>query len=235
MKYKGIFFDMDGTLLPMDTDGFTKAYISLLCKKLYPLGVNPDDMVKGLWKGVGYMVKNDGSSMNIDVFWKAYAEHVNVPRDKVEPVCDEFYHNEFKMVKDTLGENPLAVEAVKEAHKKAEHVVLATNPLFPFAAQDTRMEFVGLSRDDFDYVTAYDNSMYCKPNPQYYVWLLKMLNIKAEECLMIGNDEYEDMYAAGCIGMDTYLVTDCLLKDDKHPYTGKSGTFGEMLEYLKSL
>ena len=33
MKYEGIFFDLDGTLLPMDQATFTKAYFSGLAKK----------------------------------------------------------------------------------------------------------------------------------------------------------------------------------------------------------
>ena len=114
-------------------------------------------------------------------------------------------------------------------------VILATNPIFPSPAQDSRMSFVGLNRSDFDFVTSYENSNYAKPNPMYYSWLMDKFNLKAEECLMIGNDEREDAYAASSVGIDIYVVNDCLIKDEKHIYTGKSGTFEELVEFLNNL
>ena len=235
MSYKAIFFDMDGTLLPMDTDKFTKYYFSLLCKKVYPLGVNPDGMVKSLWAGVEAMVRNDGSRMNKDVFWDTFKNYVSVDRNVIEPVCEEFYSVEFRQVKEVLGDNPLAKKAVDLAHEKADLVILATNPLFPFPAQDTRMDFVGLNRNDFDFITAYENSMFAKPNPAYFKWLLDKYELKGEEVLMVGNDEKEDMWAASTVGIDTYLVTDTVIRNEKYPYTGKSGTFVELIEFLNNL
>ena len=38
MKSKAVLFDLDGTLLPMDQDAFTKGYFKLLAKKLSPHG-----------------------------------------------------------------------------------------------------------------------------------------------------------------------------------------------------
>ena len=52
---------------------------------------------------------------------------------------------------------------------------------------------------------------------------------------MIGNDENEDMYGASVLGMDTFLVTDCLISRPEHPYSGKRGTFAELVEFLGSL
>ena len=52
---------------------------------------------------------------------------------------------------------------------------------------------------------------------------------------MVGNDENDDMYGASLVGMDSFLVTDCLIKSEKHPYSGKRGTFRELVDYLSSL
>ena len=38
MNYKAILFDMDGTLVPMDNDVFTKGYFKELAKKLSDMG-----------------------------------------------------------------------------------------------------------------------------------------------------------------------------------------------------
>jgi len=42
MKLKAVLFDLDGTLLPMDQDVFTKGYFKLLAKKLVPHGYEPE-------------------------------------------------------------------------------------------------------------------------------------------------------------------------------------------------
>ena len=52
MKYQGIFFDLDGTLLPMDNDAFIKGYLGLLCKAVAHLGYTPETMVPTMWQGV---------------------------------------------------------------------------------------------------------------------------------------------------------------------------------------
>ena len=45
MALTTVLFDLDGTLLPMDNDEFTKAYFKLLAKKLLPLGYDPNAQI----------------------------------------------------------------------------------------------------------------------------------------------------------------------------------------------
>ena len=70
MIIKAVLFDLDGTLLPMDQEEFIKAYFGLLAKRLAPLGYEADKLYQVLWYGVAAMVKNDGSCVNEDAFWK---------------------------------------------------------------------------------------------------------------------------------------------------------------------
>ena len=65
---KTVLFDLDGTLLPMDQDTFTNAYFKELAKKMAPFGYNPDELVKGVWKVTGAMVRNDGTKTNEEAF-----------------------------------------------------------------------------------------------------------------------------------------------------------------------
>ena len=74
MKYKAIFFDLDGTLLPCDIDVFTKAYFTELAKVLAPYGYEKDELVAAIWGGTKLMYKNDGSKSNCDVFWECFAK-----------------------------------------------------------------------------------------------------------------------------------------------------------------
>lgn len=234
-NYKAILFDMDGTLLPMDTDAFTTGYFKFLAKKLAKYGFEPKALVDAVWAGTGAMVKNDGSKTNEDRFWEVFEQITGKSKDLVGADCEDFYGNEFKEAKIFTGENPLARKAVEVAHEKATIVALSTNPLFPMVGQITRMNWVGLTPEDFDLVTSYEKDCYCKPNPKYFVSVCERLGVKPEECLLIGNDEREDMYAASSIGMDAYLVTDCIIKCEEHPWDGPKGTFEEMIQMLENL
>ncbi len=52
---------------------------------------------------------------------------------------------------------------------------------------------------------------------------------------MIGNDVKEDMCAAG-LGMDTYLLTDCLICPEGEDITSyQQGDFDMLLSYIKTL
>ena len=48
---KMILFDLDGTLLPMDQEVFTKDYFKRLAAKLLPHGYQADQLVDGIWAG----------------------------------------------------------------------------------------------------------------------------------------------------------------------------------------
>ena len=62
---KAILFDMDGTLLPMDAEAFTKKYFGALSAKFAPRGYDPEKMIGAVWQGVLAMVKNDGAQTNV--------------------------------------------------------------------------------------------------------------------------------------------------------------------------
>lgn len=234
-KYKAILFDMDGTLVPMDMNQFTSGYFKELWKKLAHLGFEPKELESAIWTGTGAMVKNDGSRPNKEAFWETFEKITGKKAVDVDPLCIDFYSNEFKEAKQFTLENPLAKEAVRLAHEKAEHVILATNPIFPMVGQITRMSWVGLTPDDFEFVTSYETSTSCKPNPQYFLDVCAKAGVDPKDCLMVGNDENEDMYAASQTGMDTYLVTDTAIPSKEHPYSGPKGNFKELIEFFLTM
>ena len=59
-KIKAVLFDLDGTLLPMDQDVFTKGYFKFLIKKAAPYGYEPEKLISSIWQGTAAMVKNTG-------------------------------------------------------------------------------------------------------------------------------------------------------------------------------
>ena len=66
-----------------------------------------------------------------------------------------------------------------------------------------------------DYITSYENSNYTKPNPMYFQVLLDKFNLKPEEVILFGNNEYEDAWCAYQLGIKTYLINEYLMESDK--------------------
>ncbi len=232
---KTILFDLDGTLLPMDQDVFTKSYFRQLIKKIAPLGYDPEILVDTIWKGTKAMVENDGTRTNEDAFWDCFVERFGENAKKDIPVFEEFYRKEFQEVEKDCGKNPMAKKTVKWIKEKGFQVALATNPIFPSIATESRIRWAGLEPEDFSIYTTYENSIHSKPNPEYYRDIVKQLNCKAEECMMIGNDVEEDMIAK-TLGMKVFLLTDCIInRSNKDIAEYPHGSFQDLMDYINHM
>lgn len=233
--YKAILFDLDGTLVPMDMEVFTKAYMKAISAKFVSMGVPLDAFLDTLWKGVGAMITNDGKEKNSVVFWERFEKAFGGDAKTYKRETDPFYENEFDELKALTAPNPLARRAVELAAENGRRVVLATNPIFPHNAQLTRMNWVGLRESDFDFITDYESDSFCKPNPKYYLSICERLGVSPDECLMVGNDESDDMKGASAAGLDCFLVTDCLIPCKDFEWQGERGSFEDLIKKLESL
>lgn len=232
---KTIFFDLDGTLLPMDQDLFIKAYLGGLIKTLAPKGYDPEAIGNALWASTRAMMKNDGKVSNEEMFWRSFSAILGDDVRSHEPLLEEFYAGDFQKVSQVCGHNPKARELVLRLKKAGYRVILATSPLFPKVATDSRIRWAGLEPDDFSYVTTYENSNYCKPNPVYYTDLCDKLGIGPKEVLMIGNDVGDDMVAE-TVGMKVYLMTDDLINRKERDLNDfNHGSFEDLCVFLEEL
>lgn len=237
MNPKTILFDLDGTLLPMDQDAFTRGYFKLLAKKLAPHGYDPASLVDHIWAGTAAMVKNDGSRPNEAAFWEVFSGIYGPERVKEDmPLFDEFYRAEFQEAQALCGLDPKAKEAVAACKAAGYRVALATNPIFPAYATESRIRWAGLEPGDFELYTTYENIGCSKPNPAYYWEVAARLGCRPEDCLMVGNDVDEDMIAAERAGMGVFLLTDCLInRQGKETAHYPQGGFEEFLAFLEAL
>lgn len=235
MNITTILFDLDGTLLPMDQDEFTTGYFKLLAAKLAPYGYDPKQLIDAVWAGTYAMVKNDGSCLNEKAFWKKFTQIYGEKAKNDEPIFREFYEKEFQTARKFCGYNPKSSETIQKLKQAGFRVVLATNPLFPAVATESRIRWAGLEPTDFELYTTYENTCYCKPNPDYYRDLLKRLDVSPSECLMVGNDVTEDMVAE-TVGIHVFLLTDCLInKENKDISVYPHGNFDTLLTYIQTL
>jgi len=221
-----ILFDLDGTLLPMDQDEFIKLYFKGLYirfKDTYDF----ETLQKTIWAGTQAMVENDGRASNETVFWNTANQVMGLDRSVAEAEFYDFYEKDFIIAKGATTANPIIIDCIHRLKEKDYTIVAATNPLFPKNATKNRLRWAGFNPEDFALITTYEDSHYCKPNTSYYKEILERLNKKPTECIMVGNDNQEDM-CAETIGIKGYLITDCLINRKDAPITAAwQGTFEE--------
>ena len=215
---KSILFDLDGTLLLSDSDKFTAAYFAELVKYLAKLH-EPEALTKAVWAGTKAMVKNDGSQTNEEAFWKTYCGIFGEASRTDESAFAEFYAVKYPELKVLCGKHPGLGSFVKELRSGGYQLAVATNPLFPLSVQRERVSWTGADPDDFALITAYEESHFSKPNPDYYREIISRMGMVPEECLMVGNDVKEDMEAASQTGMQVFLLPEFLLNRENKEYS----------------
>ncbi len=235
MSITTLLFDLDGTLLPLDTTLFTKAYFGALAKKLAPHGYDPEALIQSVWAGIKEMYKNDGTRTNEEVFWSLFTSLHGEKALDDKPIFDEFYRVEFQGVQAACGFDPAAANTVAYAKSRGLRVAVATNPLFPDEAIRSRLRWAGIDPDDLELYTTYEHFHHCKPNPAYYREVMERLGVSPEECLMVGNDVDEDMVAEA-LGAKVFLMPACLLnKQDKDISRYPQGDFKDLQNYIDTL
>ena len=238
-KDKDVFlFDLDGTLLGIETDNFLKYYFGALSSKFEDLSAGQEEFIGILMSSTKKMIKNDGSCSNQEIFMEDFMQKMGIKdraeAEKIKERFDQFYQREFteldryfELDRDTPAE---IIEYLKAQGKK---LVLATNPLFPKEAVAARLSWIGIDASDFELLTHYENMSYAKPNPNYYRQILEKIDTVPENCLMVGNDLKEDAVASE-LGIKTLIIEDKIIERKDSDYqVDWQGSLKEFKELIK--
>lgn len=229
---KYVLFDLDGTLLGMHHEEFSKNYFILLTKEIAQYGFDPILAKKAIYYGLKLMVENDGKKTNEEMFYQGFkdilGERILLYKDKL----NDFYKNNFLLLKQYCYVHKLANYIIKKLKEYNYHLILATNPIFPRIATLERMKWALIDENDFDLITTYEKECFCKPNLKYYESIINRFDINPKECLMIGNDINEDMII-NKLGASVFLLTNDLLNIHNvdinlYPH----GDYDELIKFL---
>lgn len=230
-----ILFDLDGTLLPMDMEIFMKEYFKAICIKCKNI-MEPAKFTESIWRSTEYMIRcKDKEKTNMTAFMEDFKTRIPVELEEINPILEDFYMNEFKKLKAVANPNQVVREIIENLKVKGYNLVIATNPLFPRQAILHRIEWAGLDPKDFILITDYETMHYCKPQLEYYMEILTIIDKTPLECLMVGNDVQEDL-AAEQLNIKTFLVTDHII--NRNSYEARAdhrGDYNELLQYVKQL
>jgi len=232
---KAILFDLDGTLLPVDQDRFNRVYFKLLAEVFAPRGYEPKALVEGVWSGIRAMTGNDGSRSNEEAFWSEFEAIFGAKAVADRNAFDDFYSNEFDSLRSVCGYDARASETVEALKKRGYRLALASNPVYPLIAHLVRARWAGVDPECFEYISSYENSTFCKPNPGYYLEMAERLGCAPEECLMVGNDVSDDMSAREA-GMAVFLLTGCLINTEGRDVSDyPNGGYTELARFIDEM
>lgn len=233
--YRAVFFDLDGTLLPMDLDEFMKAYMGGIARYVAGSGRDVDTFNKGLMSGIKAMAGHDDGALNSEVFWEAFLPIAGDTYDDWKPLLDVFYEKDFGEIGDNVEPGIFSRHVTEVLSNKGYPLLLTTMPMFPLRAVEWRLGWAGVNPRKFKRITHYENSTSVKPKLAYFEENLKAAGVKPEEVLMVGNNTKEDLCCLE-LGMDAYLITDHLLNpNDFDINTVKHGTFAEFAQWIMDL
>lgn len=231
---KTILFDLDGTLLPMDTDRFLRYYMKELAGFVGEI-VEPAQLVEQVMASTYKMIEStDPALTNAQVFAADFFAKIGRSEAELMPLFDQFYRERFPLVKAACSDLPgRAHEVVAAAVEAGYEIVLATNPLFPREAIEERMRWIGVEEAPWLLVTTYEEMHACKPQVAYYQEVLAKIDRHPNQCIMVGNDVEEDG-AAAKLGIDVYFVTDFLINRSGAPLDpDRSGSLSDLLQRLQ--
>ncbi|MFY9427695.1 MAG: HAD family hydrolase [bacterium] len=235
MAFKALLFDLDGTLLDLDMETFLPAYFQALTRRFGQL-VDPQQFVDHLVASTAVMMASkDPEKTNEEVFMADFIPRLGLSREVLLPLLDDFYRNDFPALAGEARRKPLAREIIQYAFARGFAVVIATNPVFPKMAISHRLRWAGVEDFPYKLITTYEIMHFCKPHREYYAEILDRLGLKAEECLMIGNDAQEDLSARE-VGIKTFLLQDHLInRTEECPQTDYRGYMEDLYEFIKGL
>ena len=234
-SYRAVFFDLDGTLLPMELDEFLSTYYRSLAGFVGAHGYDVDAFVPALNAGIKAMMEVDDGRANADRFWEAFFARFDAPQEEMRPLVERFYRDEFGRIGEGVEPDGHMVEAVSALAEKGYPLVLATMPLFPRVAVEWRLRWAGVDPSLFSRVTTFENSASTKPKLAYFAENLAACGLRGEEVLMVGNNTVEDLAIRG-LGADAYLVTDHLLDPARLDLaTVKHGSTADFSAWAKAL
>ncbi len=209
---KAILLDLDDTLIDTDTPRFVARYTQALARWLtdclpVPLPMDPIALIQ---QGVAAAVQDLDPTRTLQEKMEArLAAAIGRPLSEIQAVLAAFHATDRPDLVAGIAPRIGAAGALRRFLAEGYAVVIATNPLFPAAAIWARMAAGGLPLDlPYALITHSENTHYAKPTPHYYEEILARVGAEADEALMVGDSQENDMVPAGEAGLKTYPTPD---------------------------
>jgi FMN phosphatase YigB (HAD superfamily) len=232
-KCKAILFDLDGTLIDMHKFVLPLILVPLIWRfRKYSSPKNTLIVLRG---SIRKVKNNSSKTINYELLLDHFQSSMKTSRNETSEIFKNLLYKDFPKLRFFFKSVSNANKVIELAKEKGLRVILATNPLFEEEAVKMRMDWGKLNQSPFEYITHNQNSTRCKPNLEYYSFLLKELNLCPDECIMVGNDFTKDLPACD-IGLRVLMVHGSINKDKiqiKDHWDYCTGNLKDLKEWLR--
>ncbi|HLB47120.1 MAG TPA: DinB family protein [Anaerolineales bacterium] len=237
MPITALLFDLDDTLLGNDINRFVPAYLQRFSAHLAGV-IPPQTFVSSLMAGAQAMLRNDDPRCTLeDVFNEVFYRSVNVSLEQARPHIDSFYAQGFPALRSETAQILAARETMTWAFDSGLKVAIATNALFPRTAILQRLDWAGVSADEFPYalIATLEFMHFAKPKPEYFAEMLAWLDCRPEEVMMIGNEWPNDIAPPATMGIHTYwIAAPGSPPPENHAHPVGTGTLADFLNWART-
>lgn len=210
---KAVLFDLDDTLVSLNLTAFLARYVNgvsgILREACGGSRMRIAAAYAAAWMAVEAEDRRDRLT-NAELIEKVVEERCGIPVG--DPAIRELIACFEREIVPRYGGGVVraepkrgALEAVRWVQAAGLKCALATNPVVSLACDQARMAWAGVGTDDFELVTAAENSHRAKPWAGYYQEVCAQLGVGMAECLMVGNDARRDFAHPEC-GLRTIYV-----------------------------
>lgn len=230
-----LLLDLDETLLGHSRQQFIPAYMSALGKHLAPY-VDPGKMVPTLLNATQQMMTSGSAERTLEeTFSSAFYPPLELDRAAIRPTLDEFYARQYPLLRSMTYSRPEAIELVQNALARGYQVGIATSPLFPRTATLQRLEWAGLSPDNYPFalISTFESFHFAKPSPSYFAEFLAQMGCPEGPVLVVGDDLRMDVLPSLACGLPVFWTpvdaSHCWDQPSPPPPTGN---LSEVLDWL---
>src|SRR4030042_11178 len=183
---RAVLFDLDNTLIHYSEREFFGRYVQGVAAAF--ADIMPGNVfVDKLLKGTQSLLRNNGEMSNAERFLETFcADHGDL-RSDIWARFMRFYDTEYDKLRSLATVLPEVRDLFLRLRGEEVKLVIASNPIWPLAAQSARLSWAGLGDLRFDLITHIENTTYCKPNLEYYQEICGTIGETPEKCLRGGH------------------------------------------------
>lgn len=210
MNVRGILFDLNGTLIDINTDeGNEQIYRSIShLLKYYGIRTSRGDVREGYSQILKDQRRRNGEAFpefDAVAVWREFVatraarSGASIPKNKLA-VLPHFLAELYRGISLNRLELYADVREVLDELRPRYRLAALTDAQSAWAVPEMRM--VGLGDYFFPVIVSGDFG-YRKPDQRLFATALKRMHLPAEEVVFVGNDMYRDIYGARQAGLRT--------------------------------
>jgi len=201
---QAILFDLEGTLINVDTAAFMRNYLGILAPRFAHL-LSPDKFSKQLLKSME-VTRSDPKpgQTNMQTFYDDFSKATGQSVLTLQPIFEEFYEFDYPALKCLVQAIPQGAKVVEYAIQQGFLTAVASNSILPLNAMQEHISWAGLTPEHFKIIPSLDIFHFLKPQLGFFKEVAEKLGVKPDNCLLVSGHP-QDLVCRE-LGMKTFFV-----------------------------